>query len=125
MTDGMKDTALGLVKARLNRMASDTSLDGYFTQRIEAAANELEGTGIRLTDSADDLMLLVDYSVWQYQNRDSAGAMPDWLRLRRRERWLRQNAMNAQENQAETDAGSGTETTGGTETDPGGEGNDP
>ena len=51
---------------------------------------ELEGTGISLTCSADDMMLLVDYTVWQYQNRDSAGAMPDWLRLRRRERWLRE-----------------------------------
>ena len=30
------------------------------------------------------------YTVWQYQNRDSAGSMPDWLRLRRRERWLRE-----------------------------------
>ena len=83
-------TALSLVKARLNRMAADTSLDQYFTQRIEAAEAELKGAGISLTDSADDLMLLVDYTVWQYQNRDSAGAMPDWLRLRRRERWLRQ-----------------------------------
>ena len=72
------ETALSLVKARLNRLAADT------------AAAELEGTGISLTDSADDLMLLVDYTVWQYQNRDSAGAMPDWLRLRRRERWLRE-----------------------------------
>ena len=94
MTEAMKGTALGMVKARLNRTASDNTLDSYFTQRIEAAAKELEGTGIRLTDSADDLMLLVDYSVWQYQNRDSAGAMPDWLRLRRRERWLRQNALD-------------------------------
>ena len=84
------ETALSLVKSRLNRMAADTSLDGYFTQRIAAAAAELEGTGISLTDSADDLMLLVDYTVWQYQNRDSAGSMPDWLRLRRRERWLRE-----------------------------------
>ena len=84
------ETALSLVKARLNRLAADTSLDTYFTQRINAAAAELEGTGISLTDSADDLMLLVDYTVWQYQNRDSAGAMPDWLRLRRRERWLRE-----------------------------------
>ena len=83
------ETALSLVKARLNRTASDTTLDGYFTQRINGAAAELEGTGISLTDSADDLMLLVDYTVWQYQNRDSAGSMPDWLRLRRRERWLR------------------------------------
>lgn len=83
------ETALSLVKARLNRLAA-TSLDAYFTQRIEAASAELEGTGISLTDSADDLMLLVDYTVWQYQNRDSALAMPDWLRLRRRERWLRE-----------------------------------
>ena len=85
-----ENTALQLVKARLNRLAADTSLDAYFTQRIEAARAELEGTGISLTDSTDDLMLLVDYTVWQYQNRDSAGAMPEWLRLRRRERWLRQ-----------------------------------
>ena len=42
-------------------------------------------------------MLCVDYVVWQYQNRDAAGAMPDWLRLRRRERWLQQRA--GEENQ--------------------------
>ena len=84
------ETALSLVKSRLNRTAASTPLDEYFTQRINAAAAELEGTGISLTDSADDLMLLVDYTVWQYQNRDSAGAMPEWLRLRRRERWLRE-----------------------------------
>ena len=83
-------TAFRLVKSRLNRTAADTHLDDYFMQRIQAAEAELEGTGISLTDSADDLMLLVDYTVWQYQNRDSAGGMPDWLRLRRRERWLRE-----------------------------------
>lgn len=125
MTEATKGTALSLMKARLNRTASDTALDGYFTQRIEAAVLELKGNGIRLTDSADDLMLLVDFAVWKYQNRDSKEEMPPWLRLSRRERWLRQNALNAQENQTETDTGSGTETTGGTETDPGGEGNDP
>lgn len=90
------ETALGLVKARLNRMASDTALDDYFSQRIEAAEAELENTGISLTDSADDLMLVVDYTVWQYQNRDSAGAMPEWLRLRRRERWLKQCQLDSE-----------------------------
>ena len=84
------EVALSLVKSRLNRMAADTSLDEYFRQRIDAAAAELRGIGISLTDSADDMMLLVDTTVWQYQNRDSAGGMPEWLRLRRRERWLRQ-----------------------------------
>lgn len=83
-------TALRLVKSRLNRTAADTHLDDYFLQRIRAVEAELKGTGISLTCSADDLMLLVDYTVWQYQNRDSAGSMPDWLRLRRRERWLRE-----------------------------------
>lgn len=85
-------SALDIMKARLNRTAVDTPLDVYFRQRIAAAAAELEGNGISLTDSADDLMLLVDYTVWQYQNRDSAGAMPEWLRLRRRERWLREKS---------------------------------
>ena len=90
------ETALCLVKSRLNRMAADTSLDDYFRQRIAAAVAELEGTGISLTDSADDLMLVVDYTVWQYQNRDSAGTMPEWLRLRRRERWLKQHMLNGE-----------------------------
>ena len=82
--------ALALVKTRLNRLPSDTLLDGYFTARINSAIQELEGTGIHLTDSAEDLLLVVDYTVWQYQSRDSAAGMPDWLRLRRRERWVRE-----------------------------------
>ena len=82
--------ALALVKTRLNRLQSDTTLDEYLTARINGAAGELEGIGIRLTDSPEDLMLLVDFTVWQYQNRDSAEQMPPWLRLRRRERWIRE-----------------------------------
>ena len=88
--DGETNTALLLVKSRLNRPAADTSLDSYLQARINAAAEELARTGITLTDSADDLMLLVDLTVWEYQNRDKAAGMPDWLRLRRRERWLQQ-----------------------------------
>lgn len=84
------ETALGLVKARLNRLAGDTSLDTYFQARISAAAQNLESIGIILTDSQEDLMLLVDYTVWEYQNRDRPGAMPLWLRLKRRERWIRE-----------------------------------
>ncbi len=80
--------ALTLVKARLNRTSGDTSLDDMLTARIEAAIGELESTGIVLTDTTADLMLVVDYTVWQYQSRDKGTGMPDWLRLRRRERWL-------------------------------------
>lgn len=82
--------ALTLVKTRLNRLQSDTTLDEYLTARINGAAAELEAIGIHLAGTADDLLLLVDYTVWQYQNRDTPGSMPDWLRLRRRERWIRE-----------------------------------
>lgn len=82
--------ALSLVKARLNRLPSDTTLDGYLTARIMAAEQAIEATGIVLTASVADLMLVVDYTVWEYQNRDKPGSMPDWLRLRRRERWVQQ-----------------------------------
>lgn len=82
--------ALSLVKARLNRLPSDTTLDVYLTARIMAAEQALEATGIVLTASVADLMLVVDYTVWEYQNRDKPGSMPDWLRLRRRERWVQQ-----------------------------------
>ena len=79
---------LSLVKARLNRPPGDTALDEYLTKRIEAAIAKLEKTGIHLTESADDMMLLVDYTVWKYQNRDKAGDMPEWLKHDRRERWI-------------------------------------
>ena len=82
--------ALSLVKARLNRLSTDTTLDTYLTARIMAAEQAIEATGIVLTASVADLMLVVDYTVWEYQNRDKPGSMPDWLRLRRRERWVRQ-----------------------------------
>ena len=82
--------ALSLVKTRLNRLPSDTTLDGYLTARIMAAEQAIEATGIVLTASVAGLMLVVDYTVWEYQNRDKPGSMPDWLRLRRRERWVQQ-----------------------------------
>ena len=80
--------ALSLVKARLNMLPEYTVLDDYLTQRVQAAVQELARIGIALRDTDDDLMLVVDYTVWQYQNRDAPGSMPEWLRLRRRERWI-------------------------------------
>ena len=60
------ETALTLVKTRLNRLPGDTSLDEYLAKRIDAAIGEIEATGIALTDSVADLMLVVDYTVWAY-----------------------------------------------------------
>ena len=92
---GNISVTLSLVKARLNRLSTDTSLDVYLSSRIEAASVELERTGIKLDAmSIDDTVLLADFVVWQYQNRDTPGGMPDWLRLRRRERWLQGGGAN-------------------------------
>ena len=90
MTNEFKAQALALMKTRLNRLEGDTSLDQYFSARIEAAAQALEKTGIVLENNVNDLLLVVDMAVWDYQNRDKPGGMPDWLRLRRRERWISQ-----------------------------------
>jgi len=82
---------LGIVKARLNRPPGDTLLDDYLNTRIEAARLELAGEGIRI-DMKDvrDQVFLADTVVWHYQNRDVGSAMPNWLRRKRRERWLQQ-----------------------------------
>ena len=87
--------ALALVKHRLNLLPGNTSLDTYLGYRVDAAIEELEGTGIKLDNGPEDLLLVVDTAVWQYQNRDSGAGMPDWLRLRRRERWLQQHKREA------------------------------
>lgn len=85
----MISLALPLVKTRINRLASDTSLDGYLTSMITGVMQQMAKRGITLdAASTDDLFLLVDWAVWQYGNRDKAGGVPEWLRLRRRERWL-------------------------------------
>lgn len=93
-----KRDALALVKHRLNRMPGDTSLDTYLEYRINAAIEEIEGTGIILDDGPEDLLFVVDTTVWEYQNRDSGAGMPEWLRLRRRERWLQQHQREADGN---------------------------
>ena len=86
-----EDTTFALVKARLNRVKGDASLDEYLDARIKAADAELTNSGIRLdADNPEDAMLLVDTVAWQYLNRDNMAGTPEWLRLRRRERYLSQ-----------------------------------
>lgn len=90
-----KTTVLSLVKSRLNRLQSDTSMDSYLLTLIDAAEEELKRTGITMREeSADDALLLTNLAVWRYQNRDSAGAMPPWLAQYRRERWLAERAVH-------------------------------
>jgi hypothetical protein len=84
-----QNVALMMVKTRLNRLQNDTSLDEYLLGRIDAAEQEINGmVPFPLTDSTADLMLVVDYAVYAYQNRDKAERMPEWLRYRLRCRFL-------------------------------------
>ena len=85
-------TALSLLKSRLNRLEEDTSLNVTLTTRIEEAAEELEHIGIALQNDTRDLMLIVDYAAWKYQNRDKTGEMPAWLKRERFERWMESGA---------------------------------
>lgn len=84
-------TILDIVKARLGR--SDTVLDSYFLELIAAAVGKLEKAGIHVQPTAEDNVLVADYAVWMYQNRDKKDGMPEWLSVERRERWLQDPAI--------------------------------
>jgi len=81
-------SSLELIKQRLGRL--DTILDDQLMMRAQSAEMELTRKGIALQDDVEDLMLLVDYTVWSYQSRDQSGGMPQWLSLRIRERFISQ-----------------------------------
>ena len=90
-----KKTALEMVKGRLDILPDNTSRDAQLLTRIDAAAEGLSRLGIRIAfDDAesgtgtDDLMLLVDLTVWTIQNRDKGEDDPKWLRRRIKERWI-------------------------------------
>lgn len=88
MTETSKKQALALMKTRLNRTPGETALDDYMMARLEAAEKTFAKQGIRLEDSMDDVLLLVDKAVFDYQNRDKQQGEPDWLRSKRRGRWM-------------------------------------
>lgn len=83
-----KVQALALMKVRTNRAPGDVSLDDMYAARLNGAEQRLAKQGITLADGMDDVMLLVDQAVYDYQNRDKQAGEPDWLRARKRERWL-------------------------------------
>ena len=85
-------TALDLVKARKERAGVETPapLVSYWTQRIAAAAAELERKGIVLEDTIDDNTLVADLAVERINNRDNQKGDPEWLTLMIRNRWFQQ-----------------------------------
>lgn len=81
------DTILDIVKARLGRL--DTELDAYFTELISASIEKLRDQhGIHVQPTAADNVLVADYTVWRYQNRDQRDSMPEWLHMDLRDRWM-------------------------------------
>lgn len=97
------ETALLMMKQRKDMLPGISQRDDYMQNRLQAVVEELEAKGIHLVDNTADLMLVVDIAVWQYNNRDQAGTMPEWLRLARRERWLNDRRIN-EEHSAEVNA---------------------
>ena len=87
--------AASLFKQRKDMMPGINQRDDYIEARLKAVVQELAGKGIHLVDTDADMMFLVDVAVWQYNNRDNMGGMPEWLRLARRERWLNDSKINA------------------------------
>jgi ABC-type phosphate transport system auxiliary subunit len=89
MSNALSLLALPHLKTRLNRLQSDARIDDELLKRLDAAQSELQTKGVNLIESdADDQLILVDLAAYRYLNRDQPGAMPDWLRLRIRERWF-------------------------------------
>ena len=88
MNENSKKQALSLMKTRLNRTPGETALDEYFIARLDAAELAFKKEGIILGETMDDVLLLVDKAVYDYQNRDKQQGEPDWLRAKRRGRWL-------------------------------------
>ena len=88
------ETALLMVKQRKDRLPGIHQRDDYYTARISAVISELESKGIHLVDDPADLMLVVDMTVWEINNRDQPGSMPEWLSHARRERWLNDRKIN-------------------------------
>lgn len=85
-------SAMMMLKQRLDRVPGDTSRDEYWKARIDQAVAKLERMGVKLTDSADDLMLVADYAAWLHANRDKTGGQPEWLRSMIAGRWLNNGA---------------------------------
>lgn len=78
-----------LLLARLDRagMPPPPALDHYWHQVLNAAIKEIEKKGVTLEDTIDDEMLAADYAAWMLDSRDNGGGMPEWLRIRLRDRW--------------------------------------
>ena len=80
MTDETKNNVLSILKADLG--ISTTKRDEYFETLIESNEQDLRYKGIVLAEETADMVLLSDYTAWNYRSRDTQEEMPKNLSLR-------------------------------------------
>lgn len=68
---------------KLDLGVNGTQKDDYYTLILESNQKELLTRGVHLDlSSIDDTILLVDYTIWNYRNRNEDATLPNHIRLR-------------------------------------------
>lgn len=73
-------TLMALLKADLDLLSVPKEREAYLTQQIEAAKSMIQREGITLTDSPEDIQLVVMYAAWLYRKRNTGEGMPRMIR---------------------------------------------
>ena len=71
-------TKLQMLKIDLG--INTSAYDSRLTQYLASAKAEIEREGIKLTDSAPDENLIVQYAAWMWRKRDSGEGIPRMIR---------------------------------------------
>lgn len=75
----MEDTTkLQMLKIDLG--INTSAYDSRLTQYLASAKAEIEREGIKLTDSAPDENLIVQYAAWMWRKRDTGEGIPRMIR---------------------------------------------
>lgn len=87
----MSEEVLKLFKMDLG--ITSNKKDDFFQKVIASAKEQLQEKGILLDKNKDeDIMLLCDFSVWQYRSRKEGSEMPQNLQRRIRNRIMKRRA---------------------------------
>lgn len=88
------ESAIRNFKQRKDMMPGINQRDEYIETIIRAAIEELADMGIHLVDRSADLLFLVNYAVWKYNNRDENEKMKPWLKQAITDRWVGDQMIN-------------------------------
>ena len=71
-------TKLQMLKIDLG--INTTTYDSRLTQYLATAKAEIEREGVKLTNSAPDENLIVQYAAWMWRKRDTGDGIPRMIR---------------------------------------------